>query len=159
MPAFLTHLRGAANNVPRIVTQVVTADGDGVTTTAQAGKHKWVIDEPASMGGKDSGKLSTLSYAEADEQFSPEQTYISVGTTPLSYFLGSLIGCSEVTLHTVAKQMGLEIGKVKWTVWGKLDARGLRGVQGVPARFQEIDILAEIDTTANAQQLTQLRVS
>ena len=68
------------------------------------------------------------------------------------------MGCSEVTLHTVAKQLGLQVGKVKWTAWGKLDARGLRGVPGVPARFQEIDILAEIDTTANSQQLTQLRV-
>ena len=58
----------------------------------------------------------------------------------------------------MAKQLGLQVGKVKWTAWGKLDARGLRGVQGVPARFQEIDILAEIDTTANSQQLTQLRV-
>ena len=63
-----------------------------------------------------------------------------------------------MTLHTVAKQLGLQVGKVKWTAWGKLDARGLRGVPGVPARFQEIDILAEIDTTANSQQLTQLRV-
>eukprot|EP00891_Asterochloris_glomerata_P009231 jgi/Astpho2/9231/Aster-x0389 len=79
------------------------------------------------------------------------------GANPLCHLLSALVGCSEVTLHTVAKQLGLQVGKVKWTAWGKLDARGLRGVQGVPARFQEIDILAEIDTTANSQQLTQLR--
>lgn len=50
-------VRGSAKDTstPRMVTQLVTAEGDGATTIAQAGKHKWVIDEPASMGGKDSG--------------------------------------------------------------------------------------------------------
>ena len=50
-------VRGAAKDtsMPRIVTQLVTAEGEGATTIVQAGKHKWVIDEPASMGGKDSG--------------------------------------------------------------------------------------------------------
>ena len=50
-------VRGSARDTstPRMVTQLVTAEGEGATTIAQAGKHKWVIDEPASMGGKDLG--------------------------------------------------------------------------------------------------------
>lgn len=50
------------------------------TTTIVDKGQEFLVDEPVALGGKGSGP------------------------TPLAHFLGSLIGCTQITLHTVAME-------------------------------------------------------
>lgn len=42
-----------------------------------------MVDEPEALGGKGSGP------------------------SPLAHFLGALVGCTQITLHTIAKEQGV----------------------------------------------------
>ena len=52
----------------------------------------------------------------------------------------------------------IALGAVKWKAEGKLDLRGVRGEPGIPARFQSITVVAEIDTPVSQEELDKLLV-
>lgn len=55
---------------------------------------------------------------------------------PLTYFLGSLVGCTQYTIHMISKEMKLPpIARIAWEAEGEYDLRGVRGEPGVDARW------------------------
>src|SRR5690554_3300275 len=87
------------------------------------GKHSFIIDEPPNMGGTDEG------------------------IDPLSAMLGSLIGCENVIIKLVAKEMSLNIGEIEFEVDGRLDIRGLMGDPSVKTYFDTVTIKVTIETS------------
>lgn len=65
---------------PRMAKAVVVAESDCATTTVIDRGEEFIVDEPVALGGK------------------------GTGPSPLAHFLGSLIGCTQITLHTIAKE-------------------------------------------------------
>lgn len=84
------------------------------------------MDEPARLGGKDSGP------------------------NPLAVFLSSLVACEQFTATVVARELGVEFSKCKWQAFGKFDLLGHAGKEGHDyAGFQEIRVEGHAETTAS----------
>ena len=67
----------------RIAKSCVKAESDCATTLVyEKGKNgqNFIVDEPVALGGK------------------------GTGPSPVAHFLGSLIGCTQITLHTICKE-------------------------------------------------------
>ncbi|KPB03247.1 OsmC family protein [Bacillus sp. CHD6a] len=111
----------------------VTAESAGMRSDIKAGKHTIIIDEPASMGGKDTG---------AD---------------PLSTMLASLAGCENVIANFVAKEIGFDLQGMSFTITGELDTRGLMGEEGVRPYFEKISIQALVKTTESNERIQELK--
>ncbi len=60
------------------------------------------------------------------------------GPNPVEVLLGSLGACLDFTGSLVAKEMGYDLEDFQLEVEGKLDPRGVRGDEDVPAGLQEI---------------------
>lgn len=63
----------------------VTAESDDVTTVVKEKCHTYLIDEPKQLGGK------------------------GQAASPLGHFLGALIGCTQITLHTIAEEQQVKV--------------------------------------------------
>lgn len=61
----------------------MVAESDCATTTVVDKHGTFMVDEPEALGGKGSGP------------------------SPLAHFLGALVGCTQITLHTIAKEQGV----------------------------------------------------
>jgi len=122
-----------SSSAPRVAKSSITAESEAATTLVfEKTGHNFVVDEPVALGGK------------------------GTGPSPLAHFLGSLIGCTQITLHTIAQEKQIKIGKVRWQATGKFDLRGLRGEPETHARFQEIHILGELETYFPERRLSGL---
>jgi uncharacterized OsmC-like protein len=76
---------------------------------------------------------------------------------PGELFLSSLAACSGITLSAVATHMGLNIRDGRITAIGSLDLRGTLGVDpAVPVGFRSIELKAELETDASAQDIEML---
>jgi len=62
------------------------------------------------------------------------------GPNPVEVLLGSLGACLDFTGSLVAKEMGYDLEDFQLDVEGKLDPRGVRGDENVPAGLQEIRV-------------------
>lgn len=86
-----------------------------VATDVETRQHRFVVDEPASLGGDDSA------------------------TNPVEYALGAFIGCQVVTYRFWAARLGIRLDDVRVTAVGDLDVRGFFGLDDeVRAGFSEI---------------------
>lgn len=93
----------------------------------------FVIDEPANFGGTDAGP------------------------NPVEYLLASLAGCMNVVIQMIAKERGVEVRALRLTVKGELDpARLLAQPTENRAGFQGIEIIADIDSDASAEDLDEI---
>ncbi|GAA4304627.1 OsmC family protein [Klenkia terrae] len=71
--------------------------------------------------------------------------------------LQALLGCSGVTLRSVATAMSIDIRSAKLTARGDMDARGTLGVsRDVPVGMTGIEVVMEIDTDADDEKLATL---
>ncbi|MFS0783783.1 OsmC family protein [Bacillus sp. 1P06AnD] len=89
----------------------------------------FAIDEPPYLGGNDEGP------------------------NPLEYLLGALSACTSITAAFVAKEKGFEYSGLSFKNSGKLDTRGLSGVEGVTTYFQTVIFIAEFDTVESDEKL------
>eukprot|EP00762_Andalucia_godoyi_P002591 ANDGO_03408.mRNA.1 Osmotically inducible protein C len=105
-----------------VKTFAIQAQGNGMATMIQEGKHTLLLDEPASFGGGDNG------------------------TTPLHAVLGALAGCEQVLGVMIAREMGIRVGRVEYDVSGDVDVRGLFGVPGVPVSYQTVKVVMKVDS-------------
>lgn len=88
-----------------------------VATRVRAGRHEFVIDEPAGLAGADAG------------------------ASPVEYALGSLIACHVVVYRVYAQGLGIQIDSITAEADGDLDVRGLFGFDDtVRPGFQSIRI-------------------
>lgn len=109
-----------------------TAQGS-VATRVRAGRHEWLIDEPAALAGDDAG------------------------TSPVEAALGALLGCQTVVYRLYAQRLGLTIDSLELRAEGDLDVRGLFGADDVRAGFAGVEIVVDIDGPHEREQFDELR--
>ncbi|WP_409973063.1 OsmC family protein [Bacillus sp. Bva_UNVM-123] len=110
----------------------VESTSNGMRTDAIAGKHKIIIDEPESLGGKDSA---------AD---------------PMSTLLAALVACENVMAQIISKEMKIIIDDLSFQVEGQLDLSGLMGNLEVKPYFEKVNVKAFVKTTASEEQVQEL---
>ncbi len=85
--------------------------------SANARQFNLVIDEPPALGGDDRG------------------------ASPVEYLLASYAGCINVVAHLTAKELGIELEKLKIEVSGNLNPAKLFGQPGSErAGFKNIEV-------------------
>ncbi|WP_338471643.1 OsmC family protein [Niallia sp. XMNu-256] len=117
------------------MTVKVEGIGNGMRTDSVAGKHKIAIDEPITMGGKDSA------------------------IDPLSTFLASLIGCENVMAQIIAKEMDFDLQGISFEVEGELDPSGLMGNLEVKPYFEKVVIKAFVETTESQERVNEMQAA
>ena len=115
---------------------VVEAEGTGVAQTVTAlgdDPHTFRADTLPAFGGAD---------AEP---------------SPLSYALGALTSCHQVTGSLVAKSLGLTLGRWQLRAQGDLDPSVIStGAQG-NANFDAVTVEVTLETDATPEQLERLQ--
>ncbi|NLA15120.1 MAG: OsmC family protein [Bacteroidales bacterium] len=109
----------------------VRAQSENATKTViNARNFRFVIDEPAELGGTNDGP------------------------NPVEYVLGAFAGCLNVMAHLIAKEMDFELRGVKIDVSGILNPARLFG-QSFEERagFKEISVMIKADTDADEATL------
>lgn len=87
------------------LTYRVSAEGEGaVATRITAGKHSFLVDEPAALAGDD------------------------VAASPVEYALAALISCQVVVYRLYAQALGIQVDEIDIRAEGDLDARRLFGI-------------------------------
>jgi len=113
----------------------VTGIGDGMRSDSVAGKHKIALDEPVSMGGKDSA------------------------IDPLSTLLAALLGCENVMAQLIAKEMDFDLQGISFEVEGDLDPSGLMGNLDIKPYFEQVIVKAFIDTSESQERINELQAA
>lgn len=109
-----------------------TAEG-AVATRVRAGRHEFIVDEPAGLAGDDAG------------------------ASPVEVALGALLGCQSVVYRLYAQRLGLTIDRLELHAEGDLDVRGLFGADDVRPGFRGIRIVVDIDGPDERERYEDLR--
>ena len=127
--------RIAADNSSAQLTYRVSGVGEGsVATRIRAGKHEFVVDEPAALAGDD------------------------VAASPVEYALGALVSCQVVVYRLYAQALGIQVDDVDVTAEGDLDARRLFGIdETVRAGFGAVRLNITISGPETAERYDELR--
>ncbi len=124
----------AATIRPRVRTSLVAGTPTRVDVTA--GRHRFAIDEPASLGGDDTG------------------------ANPVEHLLAALGACQVIAYQVWAAKLGLTLDGVTVDLSGDLDVRGFFGVDDqVRPGFSSIHVDAHLtgpETEAAYRELTAL---
>ena len=117
------------------LTYKVTGRGIGsVATEIQAGKHRFLVDEPSALAGDD------------------------VAASPVEYALGALISCQVVVFRLYAQALGLTIDDIEITAEGDLDVRKLFGIdESGRAGFHDVRVKVDITGPNTAEEYENLR--
>lgn len=114
-----------------------TVQGAGVgsvATTVRAGKHSFIVDEPSALAGD------------------------NIGTSPVEYALGALVGCQVVVYRLYAQQLGIPFDEIVIKAEADLDAAGLFGVDdAVRAGFSEVRLDIELTGSESDERYDELR--
>jgi uncharacterized OsmC-like protein len=111
-------------------TAVSTSD-TGLTVTAR--DFEFIVDEPQSLGGGDTGP------------------------NPVEYVLGALLGCLNVVVHLVAKEQGVTLTSFTATARGDLDPSKFLGksMDG-RAGYTGIEVDIEVEGDADTAKLEEI---
>ena len=99
----------------RIANASVAAESAESTSTVIDKDQTFVVDEPVALGGKGAVNLSSsLPAFQHKQNFRGMTIYCHSGTgpSPLAHFLGSLIGCTQITLRTIADEQKANVDLV-----------------------------------------------
>ncbi|WP_425843936.1 OsmC family protein [Agrococcus sp. TSP3-2-1] len=112
----------------------VSGDPEGaVATRITAGRHSWLIDEPAGLAGDDAG------------------------ASPVEAALGALLACQTVVYRLYAQRLGLTIDRLELRAEGELDVRGLFGADDVRPGFAGVRVVVDIDGPHERERFEELR--
>jgi len=127
--------RIAANPASAQLTYRVRGAGEGsVATAVTAGKHAFVVDEPAALAGDD------------------------VAASPVEYALGALISCQVVVYRLYAQVLGIRVDEITVDAEGDLDARRLFGLdETVRAGFADVRLAITITGPEPEERYQELR--
>ena len=101
-------------------------------TVVQARGFKIILDEPASLGGKDEG------------------------ANPVEYMLAALCGCINVMGHVIAKELNFELRGLKISMSGNLNPNRLFGKSFEDrAGYKNIEVLVEPDCDVSTDKLNE----
>lgn len=105
-----------------------------VATTVRAGKHSFIVDEPAALAGDDTG------------------------TSPVEYALGALAGCQVVVYRLYAQQLGIPFDDIVIRAEADLDAARLFGAdESVRAGFSAVRLDIELSGPESNERYDELR--
>lgn len=127
--------RIAADTTAAHLTYTVHGSGAGAVATAvRAGKHEFVVDEPAALAGDD------------------------VAASPVEFALGALAACQVVVYRLYAQALGIQVDDVDITAEGDLDARRLFGIdESVRPGFGAVRLNVAITGPESEERYRQLR--
>ncbi|KAA9156404.1 OsmC family protein [Microbacterium lushaniae] len=119
------------------LTYRVSGEGSGsVATVVRAGKHRFIVDEPAALAGDD------------------------VGASPVEYALGALISCQVVVYRLYAQALGIQVDDIRVEAEGDLDARKLFGIdESVRPGFTGVRLHVTIDGPETEQRYAELKAA
>jgi putative redox protein len=87
----------------------------------------------------------------------PELAGKNAGPSPVELILVALGTCQEIVYSAYASVMGIELTSVKVDVKGKLDLKGLFGLdKSVPAGFKSISFTTSIESPADEESIRAL---
>lgn len=123
-----------ANRASAKFTSRVRGVGEGsVATRITAGKHEFVIDEPAGFAGDD------------------------FGPSPVEYALGALIGCQVVVFRLYSRALGIPFDDISITAEGDLDAARLLGKDpNVRAGFSAVRLAVKLSGSETRERYAEL---
>ncbi|WP_309104163.1 OsmC family protein [Microbacterium sp.] len=127
--------RIAADPATAALTYRVTGRGIGsVATEIQAGRHRFLVDEPGALAGDDAA------------------------ASPVEYALGALVSCQVVVFRLYAQALGLTIDEIEITAEGDLDVRKLFGIdESGRAGFHDVRVTVDITGPDTPEQYENLR--
>ena len=102
-------------------------------TSARAGRHEIVIDEPAARGGSDQGP------------------------TPIETMIAALLGCTNVILNRVAEKNHVEVKALSLAAEASFDRRGVMLEEEVKVPFPEIRLAINLTTPATDLQVERVK--
>lgn len=110
-------------------------------------------------GTGESHSLSKISVrdvsATIDEPIERHGT--NLGLTPTETLMSALIGCTNVISNKIAKQMGVEMGRMDINLTADFDRRGTLLAEEIEHPFSNIVMDIEVQTSATADQLAALQ--
>jgi len=116
---------------PSVRTQHVV--GTATSVDVNAGEHQFIIDEPESLGGA------------------------NTGANPVEHLLASLASCQVITYQVWAAKLGITLDTVEVDAEGDLDVRGFFGVDdSVPAGFGAIRTTVRISGPESTERYAEL---
>ncbi|WP_235201309.1 OsmC family protein [Microbacterium sp. CH12i] len=105
-----------------------------MATEIQAGKHRFLVDEPSGLAGDDAA------------------------ASPVEYALGALVSCQVVVFRLYAQALGLTIDEIEITAEGDLDVRKLFGIdESGRAGFHDVRLKVDISGPNSAAEYENLR--
>ena len=112
----------------------VSANDESETkTVVEARGFEFIVDEPAALGGTNSGP------------------------NPVEYLLGAWAGCLNVVVHKVSNEHEIDLDSVNIEIQGDLDPRKFLGlVDDVRAGYQEVQVQIEVESDADEDTLEAL---
>lgn len=127
--------RIAADASAANLTYRVSGSGSGsVASEIRAGKHRFVVDEPAALAGDD------------------------VAASPVEYALGALISCQIVVYRLYANALGIQVDDIEIDAEGDLDARRLFGIdESGRAGFHDVRLVVRLAGPETPERYEQLR--
>ena len=123
---------GSAPEPPIATFAVDTSLADGYRTNVTIRDFDFLVDEPESIGGTDTGP------------------------TPVELVLAALGTCQEIVYATYARVHGIPLDGVRVQAEGRLDLRGFFGVADVPAGFQDVSFTVDVDSPASPEVISAL---
>lgn len=129
--------RIAADASTAHLTYRVRGAGEGsVASRITAGRHEFVVDEPAALAGDD------------------------VAASPVEFALGALISCQIVVYRLYAQALGIRVDEIQVSAEGDLDARKLFGIdETVRPGFGAVRLDIRISGPETDERYQQLRAA
>ena len=117
------------------LTYRVRGRGEGLVASAiTAGKHRFLVDEPAALAGGD------------------------LAASPVEVALGALISCQIVVFRLYAHSLGIQVDDISVAAEGDLDARKLFGInESVRAGFSDIRLTITLTGPESDERYQELR--
>lgn len=129
--------RIAADTANAHLTYRVSGSGEGsVASRITAGKHSFLVDEPAALAGDD------------------------LGASPVEFALGALISCQIVVYRLYAQALGIRVDDIDVKAEGDLDARRLFGIdESVRPGFTAVRLAISITGPETEERYQELRAA
>lgn len=129
--------RIAADVTNAYLTYRVSGSGEGsVASEIRAGKHTFLVDEPAALAGDD------------------------LASSPVELALGALISCQIVVYRLYAQALGILIDDIEIKAEGDLDVRRLFGIEeSVRPGFIDVRLAISISGPESEQRYEELRTA
>ena len=104
-----------------------------MATRISAGKHQFLVDEPAALAGDDAA------------------------ASPVEFALGAIIACQVVVYRLYAEQLGIQLDDITIKAEGDLDVRGLFGIdESIRPGFSDIRLAVSITGPESQERYEEL---